>query len=116
MTWYINSCLQTDLFDIEKSYMYNKGSCMWVAEYDSNVVGMVGLVHSENHPEEVAELQRMSVSSSVRRKGIARKLIFELLEFAREYGYRKIILTTSILQPVARTMYRKLGFQVVREY
>ncbi|XP_001628360.2 probable N-acetyltransferase CML1 [Nematostella vectensis] len=113
---FIGACLSADLRDIDKSYMYAKGSSMWVAEYNGKVAGMVGLIHSENHPDGVAELQRMSVSSSVRRKGIAGKLIRELLNFAREQNYKKIVLSTTGAQHAAIGMYKKFGFRLVNVF
>ncbi|KAJ7370628.1 N-acetylaspartate synthetase [Desmophyllum pertusum] len=46
---YTNTSLETDLKDIEKTYMSNDGSHMWVAEWNGKVVGMVGLLHNESH-------------------------------------------------------------------
>lgn len=59
---FINHCLKTDLMDIDKIYMANKGCHMWVAEWNGKVVGMVGLVQNENHKAGTSELQRMYVS------------------------------------------------------
>lgn len=110
---FINSCLATDLKDIQKSYMTNDGSHMWVAEWNGKVVGMVGLVHNEGHKPGVAELQRMSVSSACRRMGIARKLLDELLKHAKEQQFEKLILTTTSAQTPAIRLYKKYGFKLV---
>ncbi|KAL9961915.1 hypothetical protein ACROYT_G030951, partial [Oculina patagonica] len=110
---FINDCLKTDLLDIDKSYMSNKGCHMWVAEWNGKVVGMVGLIHHENHKPGVAELQRMSVSTTCRKMGIARKLLSELLEHAREEGLKKIVLTTTSAQGPAIGLYKKHGFKLV---
>ena len=110
---FINNCLKTDLLDIDKSYMSNKGSHMWVAEWNGKVVGMVGLIHHENHNPGVAELQRMSVSTTCRKMGIARKLLNELLKHAREERLGKIILTTTSAQGPAIGLYKKYGFKLM---
>ena len=60
----INYCLKTDLLDVEKTYMSNKGCHMWVAEWNGQIVGMVGLIQNEDHKPGIAELQRMSVSKT----------------------------------------------------
>ncbi|PFX22708.1 probable N-acetyltransferase CML1 [Stylophora pistillata] len=110
---FINSCLATDLRDIEKTYMTNDGCHMWVAEWSGKVVGMVGLVHNESHKPGVAELQRMSVSPACRRMGIARKLLDELLNYAKDKRLERLVLTTTNAQTPAIRLYKKYGFKLV---
>lgn len=110
---FINDCLKTDLLDIDKSYMSSKGSHMWVAEWNGKIVGMVGVIHNETHKPGVAELQRMSVSTSCRKMGIARKLLDQLIEHAREEGLQKIVLKTTSAQGPAVGLYKKYGFKHV---
>ena len=110
---FINVCLKTDLLDIDKSYMSNKGSHMWVAEWNGKIVGMVGVIHNETHKPGVAELQRMSVSKSCRKMGIASKLLDQLIKHAREEGLEKIVLKTSSAQGPAIGLYKKHGFRHV---
>ena len=112
---FINCCLATDLKDIDKSYMSASDGChMWVAQWRGRVVGMVGLVCSDNHkPARVAELQRMSVSPVCRRMGIARKLLDELLKHAKEHKFEKVVLTTTSAQTPAIRLYKKYGFKLL---
>ena len=110
---YINSCLATDLKDIDKSYMSNDGCHMWVAEWEGRVVGMVGLIHNDNHKPGVAELQRMSVSPLCRRMGIARKLLDELLQHAKDQRFEKVVLPTTSAQTPAIRLYKKCGFKLM---
>lgn len=111
---FINSCLATDLENIEKSYMSSDGSHMWVAEWNGKVVGMVGLLHKESHKPGVVELNRMHVLSSYRRKGIARKLLERVVSYAREQRYDKILLHTTSAQKAAFGFYKKCGFQLIK--
>ena len=109
---YMNSCLNTDLLEIAEFY---KGeSCMWIAEYNGRVLGMVGLAKREYHKPGVAELQRLSVSTSVRGKGIGTLLVKTVLQFCKEQNYNKIILKTSCTQYAAIPLYKKCGFKHVR--
>ncbi len=110
---FINDCHKTDLLDIDKSYMSNKGCHMWVAEWNGKVVGMVGLIHHENHKPGVAELQRTSVTTTCRKMGIAWKLLNELVKYAREERLEKIVLKTSTAQGPAIGLYKKFGFKLV---
>ena len=109
---FINSCLETDLENIEKSYMSRDGSHMWVAVWNGKVVGMVGLICNECHKPRVAELQRMSVSPGCRRMGIARKLLDELLKHAKDQRFEKVELTTTSAQTPAIRLYKKYGFKL----
>ena len=113
---FINSCLETDLESIEKSYMSNDGSHMWVAEWNGKVVGMVGLIHNGSHKPGVAELQRMSVSPVCRRMGIARKLIDELLKHAKDQQLQKLELTTTSAQTPAISLYKRYGFKLMAAF
>ena len=109
---FINACLETDLENIEKSYMSSDGSHMWVAEWNGKVVGMVGLVYNDSHKPGIAELQRMSVSPGCRRMGIARKLLDELLKHAKDQQFAKVELTTTSAQTPAIGLYKKYGFKL----
>jgi len=109
---FISYCLNEDLLDIDKSYMNTSGSHMWVAELKGQIVGMVGLLHTPNHEPGVVELQRMSVSTSTRRLGIAKRLLQKSLTFSRECGYKKIILSTTGAQTPAISLYKKVGFSI----
>ena len=75
------------------------------------LVGHVGVQPADKENE--AELRRMSVSSSVRRQGIGRRLLETTEDFCRSRGYRRIILSTvDFLQP-ALAMYHNNGYMVV---
>ena len=109
---YMNSCLNTDLLEIAEFY---KGeSCMWIAEYNGRVLGMVGLAKREYHKPGVAELQRFVVSTSVRGKGIGTLLVKNVLQFCKEQNYNNLILETTSAQYAAISLYKKCGLKHVR--
>ena len=88
-------------------------SChMWVAEWQGKVVGMVGLIADEKQKPGVAELQRMSVSTTCRKMGVGRKLLEELLRYAEQQRLTKIVLTTTSAQGPAIGLYKKYGFKL----
>ncbi|KAL8206515.1 UNVERIFIED_CONTAM: hypothetical protein K2H54_006846 [Gekko kuhli] len=112
---YIDHCLQEDLLDIQATYMQGKGSRFWVAEADECVVATVGARPSEEHQEELM-LKRMSVRKDYRGLGIARALCKTVISFAREHGYRSVVLNTLMVQHEARALYSSVGFRVYHHY
>lgn len=117
---YIQNCLRTDLDNVESIYLCQKRSHMWVAELNGNIIGMVALVPEYNHEnsfgkprEAVGRLRRMAVLPEFRRLGVAKKLLNELLNYAREIGYKEVVLLTTSAQEAALRFYPKHGFQLV---
>ena len=65
---------------------------------------------------DVVELKRMFVRDEVRGQGIGAQIVRELMDWARELGYKKMILETGVLLEEARHMYIKLGFETIAKY
>jgi ribosomal protein S18 acetylase RimI-like enzyme len=109
---YVDHSLQDDLSDIPGQYLSHSRGNFWVADLNGSVVGIVGIQPRELEQE--AELRRMSVSSSVRRQGIGRRLLETTDEFCRANGYSRIILSSvEILKP-ALEMYRRFGYETMK--
>lgn len=58
-----------------------------------------------------AEIKRMYVAPTARRKGIAGTLLTALESHAAQFNYRRVILETGTLQPEAIAFYEKAGYQ-----
>ncbi|XP_073514075.1 probable N-acetyltransferase camello isoform X2 [Phyllobates terribilis] len=112
---YIEHCLKEDLQNIQKTYMEGQGSHFWVAEVEDRVIGTVAAKPSEEIRDEL-QLKRMSVRKDFRGFGIAKALSREVIGFARQRGYRAVVLNTLMIQHEAQRMYESVGFRKSMEY
>jgi DNA-binding MarR family transcriptional regulator/predicted N-acetyltransferase YhbS len=86
----------------------------WIAEREGETVGCVFVIKNRER-EGVAQLRMLYVEPSARRLGIGRRLVRECTEFARQTGYRSIVLWTNSVLVSARRIYEAEGYKLVRE-
>ncbi len=79
----------------------------WVAERDGRLLGCVGLTRES---DEQARLRLMFVEPDARGLGVGRRLAETAVAFAREQGYREVMLWTVSVMTTARALYASLGF------
>ncbi|XP_019479078.1 PREDICTED: putative N-acetyltransferase 8B [Hipposideros armiger] len=117
-TQFLVDALHTDMSDITKSYMSERGSCFWVAESEGQVVGTVGALSIEDPSlcKKQLQLLHLSVALESRGEGIAKALVRTVLQFARDQGYSEVVLSTSTIQHSALAVYQHLGFQKTHQY
>ncbi len=80
-----------------------------IVELDGEHVGSIGLT---DEGEDEAAIRWFVLSPEVRGKGLGRRLLGELLERARELGYRKVWLETFSDLRAAAHLYMEHGFRV----
>jgi GNAT superfamily N-acetyltransferase len=83
----------------------------WIAELDGEPVGSVFVVKVNRS---TAKLRLLLVEPRVRGCGLGRRLVEECIAFARDKGYRKLVLWTQSNLAAARHIYKQTGFKRVK--
>jgi ribosomal protein S18 acetylase RimI-like enzyme len=84
------------------------GGAFIIAETQGRIVGM-GALRRVNG--ETAEIKRMRVQPEFQGQGLGTRMLKLLESKAKEFGYVKLILDTSLLQQAALHIYSKYGYK-----
>jgi ribosomal protein S18 acetylase RimI-like enzyme len=63
--------------------------------------------------DRVAEVERIHVHPAFQRRGFARLILIRLEDRARELGYRRLQLHTTVIQTAAQRLYQSAGYRQV---
>ena len=85
----------------------------WIAERDGERLGCVFLAKDS---ETAARIRLLLVEPAARGLGLGRRLAQACVDFAREAGYREIVLWTHAELVAARKIYADLGFAKTQEW
>ena len=96
--------------DFVKNYDQKKERC-WIAEKNGENIGCVFLVKES---KQVARLRLLIVDPKARGLGVGKRLVNECTQFARQAGYKKIVLWTNSVLVAARGIYEKAGYKLVK--
>jgi GNAT superfamily N-acetyltransferase len=85
----------------------------WIAEVDGARAGCVFCCRAGEH---TAQLRILLVEPWARGLGLGARLVDECVTFARDAGYRELILWTNDVLVSARRIYQAAGFELVDEH
>lgn len=92
--------------DFINGYKPGREKC-FIAEMNGEIVGSVFVVQ---HGSEVAKLRLLLVEPKARGLGLGGLLVQKCITFARQAGYKKLMLWTNNVLAAARHIYQKTGF------
>ena len=84
----------------------------WIAERDGDFLGCIFVMEKD---ADTAPLRLLLVDPAARGAGLGRRLAEECVAFARQAGYRRIVLWTNSRLGAARHIYESFGFQLLKE-
>jgi DNA-binding MarR family transcriptional regulator/N-acetylglutamate synthase-like GNAT family acetyltransferase len=82
----------------------------WIAEVDGEPAGCVMCTR---YDDETAQLRVLLVEPAARGLGVGARLVGECVRFARDAGYRSMVLWTNSVLESARRIYEGAGFALV---
>ncbi|MDQ0842893.1 helix-turn-helix domain-containing GNAT family N-acetyltransferase [Streptomyces sp. V1I6] len=86
---------------------------VWIAETDGRPVGSVMCVRDD--APDTARLRLLLVEPEARGHGLGDRLVRTAVDFARDAGYRDMVLWTNDVLTAARRIYQRAGFTLVAE-
>ncbi|MFI6286485.1 GNAT family N-acetyltransferase [Streptomyces sp. NPDC051018] len=86
---------------------------VWIAESDGRPVGSVMCVRDD--APATARLRLLLVEPEARGHGLGDLLVRSVVDFARDVGYREVVLWTNDVLAGARRLYQRAGFTLVAE-
>jgi N-acetylglutamate synthase-like GNAT family acetyltransferase len=112
----VDLCFQDFEAELEKlpgEYVAAVRGAFLVAD---NGDGLVGCVALRAVSAESCEMKRLYVDPRARGSGLGRQLVECVLNRARSFGYRKMLLDTLPSMQTAQALYRRVGFVETRSY
>ena len=100
-----------DITDISKYYMENGGD-FEVIEFRGSIIGSYGIYKIDS---DTCELRKMYLKKNFQGMGLGNIMIENSFKIAKSLGYKRMILQTNSLLYKATKLYKKYGFEELKE-
>jgi GNAT superfamily N-acetyltransferase len=107
----IAAMIERDMAEVKK--FLPPGGRLLLGRRDGQVAGIACM---KPLCDEIAEVKRMYVRPTARRRGVGRALLDVLLDEARAIGYRRVRLDSTRFMVEAHALYRSFGFREIEPY
>ena len=101
----------SDIENIEACYFGDEQNHLWVAEFEEQVIGMIGVVCGSDH---VGEIRRLRVHKACQQSVVAERLVETALSHCKQYGCLKVVLDTRFDASTAIGLFDRFCFQHTR--
>ncbi|KAK7211144.1 hypothetical protein V2G26_018322 [Clonostachys chloroleuca] len=85
---------------------------IWIAERNDEFIGCVAVCRDQQR-KDTARLRFLIVEPTARGLGLGKQLIQKTIDFAKEKGYRKMVLSTQSILLQAIRLYTAAGFRKI---
>ena len=93
-----------------QKYIIDRGGHVFVATLNNQTIGTFAYINSG---EAIYEFSKMAISPAFRGKGYGNEMMRFALDFAKDKGWKKVILYSSTTLKNAIYLYHKYGFKAV---
>lgn len=107
---YIANAVLPELDNAKTEFAEADQSGLWIVA-DNQIIGSFGL---QRRPGDICELRRMYLRKERRGGGLAAEMLKYAEHRAHDFGYQRIILSTSEIQKAAINFYQKNNYQLER--
>ena len=104
--------IDDELSNFPQKYKEPEGSFI-IAKENNDVIGCVGFT---NIGDKICEMKRLFVNDNYKGKGIGKKLVEKIIEYAKLKKYKIIRLDTINTMEAALNLYYKIGFYEIEPY
>jgi L-phenylalanine/L-methionine N-acetyltransferase len=116
--WLLYELMDKETFKPVFDDLFSKG-IIYIFSADGNEAGMFKLIHEEHRNAHNAYLGGVGIHPGFAGKGYGKKMMEEIIALGKEWGLKRIELSTAIINEKAIALYEKAGFEkegVLRKY